>query len=188
MNTIENGFLVHDSERTPLPRFVSVKPCPPPCLSGGLKCVCPSMSSSSIFSLGFATILPFSGLYFWWYSCEGRNAPFNFSLTHYNLLSWGSLWCLICHPSQLGLWQHCCLRVEPLPQSQLWSFVPFSRHLCTLLILSVVGELILSMFSGCSLPVSVSLLKCIQKQFSLGGRGFFRAQGLFQKLALPHIC
>lgn len=146
------------------------------------------MSSSSHFLSGFCHHPPFSGLYFWWCSCKGRNAPSNFSLAHYNLLSWGSLWCLICHPSQLGLWQHCCLRVEPFPQSQLWSFVPFVISVHYLYSLWL-GELILSMFSGCSLPVSVSLLKCIQKQFSLGGGGvFFRAQGLFQKLALPHIC
>lgn len=72
-------------------------------------------------------------------------------------------------PSQLGRLQHCCLHVEPSPQSQLWSFVPFSCRLCTLLILTVGwGELILSMFSGSSLPVSVSLLKFIQKQLHWG--------------------
>lgn len=102
-------------------------------------------------------------------SSKGRNAPSNFSPAHYNLLSWGSFWCMTCHPSQLGLLQHCCLRVEPFPQSRLWSFVPFSCHLCTLLILTVGwGELILSMFSGSSLPVSVSLLKFIQKQLHWG--------------------
>lgn len=113
---------------------------------------------------------PFSGLlYFWCRVSEGRDAPSNFSLAHYNLLSWGSFWCMTCHPSQLGLLQHCCLHVELSPQSQLWSFVPFSCYLCTLLIFTVGwGELTLSMFSGSSLPVSVSLLKFTQKQFHWG--------------------
>lgn len=107
--------------------------------------------------------------YFWCCSSEGRDVPSNFSLARYNLLSWGSFWCLTCHPSQLGLLQHCCLHVASLPQSQLWSFVPFSCHLCTLLIFTVGwGELILSMFSGSSPPVSVSLLKFIQKQLHWG--------------------
>lgn len=106
--------------------------------------------------------------YFWCLS-EGRDVPSNFSLAHYNLLSWGSFWCMTCHPSQLGHLQHCCLHVEPSPQSRLWSFVPFSCHLCTLLIFTVGwGELILSMFGGSSLPVSVSLLKLIQKQLHWG--------------------
>lgn len=39
--------------------------------------------------------------YLWWYLSEGRNAPSNFSLAHYNLLFWGSFWCVTCHPSQL---------------------------------------------------------------------------------------
>lgn len=44
---------------------------------------------------------------------------------------------LTCHPAQLGLLQHCCLHVAPSPQSRRWSFVPFSCHLCTLLIFTV---------------------------------------------------
>lgn len=155
------------AEWPPLPRFAFLFDSASPSL-WGLKCLCPSKNSISF--LGFTTIPPFSGLlYFWCCLSEGRDAPSNFSLAHYNLLSWGSFWCMTCHPSQLGLLQHCCLHVEPSPQSQLWSFVPFSCHLCTLLIFTVGwGELTLSMFSGSSLPVSVSLLKYTQKQFHWG--------------------
>lgn len=150
-------------------------------LPAGLTCCCPSDNSSSISSLGFATIPLSLVTYFWWCSREGRDAPSNFSLAHSNLLSWGSFWCMTCRPSQRGLLQHRCLHVEPSPQSRLWSFVPFSCHLCTLLIFTVGwGELILSMLSGCSLPVSVSLLKFIQKQlhwgFSWGVKAFYRSQ------------
>lgn len=103
----------------------------------GLKCFYPSTNSSSISFWDLSPSFYSLVFYFWCCSSEGRDVPSNFSVAHYNLLSWGNFWCMTCHPSQLGLLQHAVFMWSPHHNPWLRSFVPFSCHLCTLLIFTV---------------------------------------------------